>query len=54
VQPTLVQGDIALLRAGLPAGSRVVVSTPRPVIPGMLLALTSDETLMQSLLGAAQ
>jgi len=54
VQPTLVQGDIALLRAGLPAGSRVVVSTPRPVIPGMLLDVTLDEALMQSLMEAAQ
>jgi len=54
VQPALVQGDIALIDAGLAAGSQVVVSTPRPVIPGMLLTLTTDEALMQSLAGAAQ
>jgi hypothetical protein len=52
--PTLVQGDIALIENGLAAGSQVVVSTPRPVIPGMLLSLTTDEALMQSLAGAAQ
>jgi multidrug efflux pump subunit AcrA (membrane-fusion protein) len=54
VVPALVQGEIALVKEGLPAGSRVVVSTPRPVIPGMLLSLTVDEALMQRLLGAAQ
>jgi RND family efflux transporter MFP subunit len=54
VQPTLVQGDIVLINEGLPAGSRVVVSTPRPVIPSMLLEITRDEALMQSLAGAAQ
>jgi len=54
VTPALVQGDIALVKAGLPAGSQVVVSTPRPVIPGMLLSLTVDEDLEQRLMGAAQ
>ncbi len=54
VTPTLVQGDIVLVKAGLPAGSKVVVSTLRPVIPGMLLDLTADKALMQSLLEAAQ
>jgi len=54
VQPSLVQGDLVLLKQGLPAGSRVVVSTPRPVIPGMLLTVTTDEALMQRLAEAAQ
>ncbi len=54
VAPTLVQGEIVLMKEGLAAGSLVVVSTPRPVIPGMLLSLTRDEALMQQLLGAAQ
>ncbi len=54
ITPALVQGDIALVKEGLPAGSQVVVSTPRPVIPGMLLELTPDDALMQSLIEAAQ
>jgi len=54
VTPALVQGDIALVKEGLPAGSQVVVSTPRPVIPGMLLTPTPDNALMQSLAEAAQ
>ncbi len=54
VEPALVQGDIALVKAGLPAGSRVVVSTPRPVIPGMLLTIETDEALMQRLAEAGQ
>lgn len=54
VSPALVQGDIVLVKEGLPAGSRVVVSTPRPVIPGMLLGITRDEALMESLAEAVQ
>jgi len=54
VKPTLLQGDIALIKAGLPAGSHVIVSTPRPVIPGMLLAPTTDEALMLRLVEAVQ
>ncbi|HIP22731.1 MAG TPA: hypothetical protein EYG79_03925 [Rhodobacteraceae bacterium] len=54
VQPALVQGEIVLIKEGLAAGSQVVVSTPRPVIPGMLLELTLDESLMQRLAEAAQ
>ncbi len=54
VTPDLVQGDIVLVKSGLPAGSRVVVSTPRPVVPGMLLDLTPDDALMQRLAEAGQ
>ncbi len=54
IAPTLVQGDIALVKDGLAAGSQVVVSAPRPVIAGMLLALTLDEALMQWLAETAQ
>ncbi|NOR61846.1 MAG: hypothetical protein GQ535_05030 [Rhodobacteraceae bacterium] len=54
VAPALVQGEIVLIKEGLTAGSQVVVSTPRPVIPGMLLELTVDEDLMQRLAEAAQ
>ena len=54
VQPYLVQGDIAMFTEGLAPGSIVVVSRPRPVIPGMLLELERDEALMETLSGAAQ
>lgn len=54
VSPTLMQGEIALIKAGLLQGSRVVVSRPRPIIPGMLLATTLDEALMETLNEAAQ
>ena len=54
VEPAFIQGEIALVKEGLEAGSQVVVSTPRPVIPGMLLDLTLDEPLMQRLTEAAQ
>lgn len=54
VFPTLIQGEIALVIDGIPAGSRVVVSRPRPIIAGMLLATTPDEALMESLQGATR
>ncbi|MBL1436014.1 MAG: hypothetical protein COB08_007430 [Rhodobacteraceae bacterium] len=54
IVPVLVQGEIALVKDGLPAGSHVVVSAPRPVIQGMLLILTVDEALMEQLAEAAQ
>ena len=54
VTPAMVQGDIAVLREGLAAGSMVVVSRPRPVIPGMLLLPTIDNALMDALGEAAQ
>ena len=54
VTPALVQGDIALIKQGLPAGSQVVVSSPRPVIPGMLLTPIPDDALTQRLLEATR
>lgn len=54
LQPYLVQGDIALIREGLEPGSRVLASSPRPVIPGMLLDVVLDEALMAELAGTQQ
>lgn len=44
-----VQGDIALISQGLEDGMQIVVSTPVPVIEGMLLDLHPDTALMQTL-----
>lgn len=56
VTARLVQGDIALITQGLEAGAQIVVSTPVPVIEGMLLDLHPDAALMQMLakVGPAQ
>ncbi|WP_456390736.1 efflux RND transporter periplasmic adaptor subunit [Profundibacter sp.] len=52
VNAYLVQGDVALITGGLEAGARIVVSTPVPVIEGMLLDLHPDDTLMAKLAAA--
>jgi multidrug efflux pump subunit AcrA (membrane-fusion protein) len=49
-QPQLVQGGIALFTDGIDAGSRIVLSTPSPVIEGLLLDLHPDNDLMARLL----
>lgn len=49
VSPYLVQDTIALIRDGLDEGSQVIVSTPSPVISGMLLDITEDTALMAQL-----
>jgi multidrug efflux pump subunit AcrA (membrane-fusion protein) len=51
-RPQLVQGGIALFTDGIDAGSRVVLSTPSPVIEGLLLDLHPDNDLMPQLLAA--
>lgn len=56
VNAYLVQGDVALITGGLEADAQIVVSTPVPVIEGMLLDLHPDGALMAKLAaaGAAQ
>lgn len=49
-QPQLVQGGIALFTDGIDAGSRIVLSTPSPVIDGLLLDPHPDNDLMPRLL----
>lgn len=49
VTPFLVQDGIALITGGLEQGQRVVVSDVSPVIPGLLLNVTQDDTLMEQL-----
>ncbi len=52
----LLQGELALITGGIEAGAEVVVSTPVPLIDGLLLAPEPDEALSARLLaiGAAQ
>lgn len=45
----VVQDGIALITSGVAEGARIVVSTPSPAIPGMLLAVTEDSDLMARL-----
>ncbi|MCF6272474.1 MAG: hypothetical protein L3J37_04665 [Rhodobacteraceae bacterium] len=52
--PYLVQDDVALVTEGLPVGSHVLASQPRPAIEGMLLETTLDEALMAQLAGAVK
>ena len=49
VNALLVQGEIVLISEGLEEGAQVVVSTPVPMISGMLLDLQPDAALMQAL-----
>lgn len=49
-QPRLLQGEIALFTDGIVAGSQVVVSTPSPLVAGLLLDPQPDGALMQQLL----
>lgn len=49
VNPRMLQGEIALVEAGLVAGSRVVVGAPTPAMEGMLLDVTEDTALMTRL-----
>ncbi len=49
ISPYLVQDDIALIRDNLPAGTRVVVSSPAVVMSGMLLDPVEDSALMATL-----
>lgn len=41
----LVQGEVALISEGLAPGLRIVVSTPTPIVEGMLLDVTKDTAL---------
>lgn len=52
VDAYLVQGDVALITGGLPVDAQIVVSTPVPVIEGMLLDLHPDTALMDMLAAA--
>ena len=52
VSAYLVQGDLALITGGLEEGAQIVVSTPVPMIKGMLLDLHSDADLMAELAAA--
>lgn len=49
VTPFLVQDGIALITEGLEQGQQVVVSDVSPVISGLLLDVTQDDTLMAQL-----
>ncbi len=54
VQPYLVQGEIALVKQGLEPDTRVIVSSPSPIVPGMVLNITRDDALMQQLTQAGR
>ncbi len=49
VNPRMVQGELALVDAGLEEGARAVVSAPSPIMAGMLLDVTEDTALMARL-----
>lgn len=49
VNPRMLQGELALVDAGLEEGARVVVSAPSPIMAGMLLDVTEDTALMARL-----
>ncbi len=49
VNPRMLEGEMALVDAGLVAGSRVVVGAPTPAMEGMLLDVTEDTALMTRL-----
>jgi len=50
VEPQLIQGGIALFTDGIKDGTRVVLSTPDPVVQGLLLDPHPDTTLLPQLL----
>lgn len=54
VDSRIVQGDFALIAAGLTAGDRVVVSAPSPALDGMLLQVSEDTDLMTRLAAVGQ
>lgn len=53
VETSVVQGDLAVLAAGLAAGERVVVTDLIPAIDGMLLAPTEDADLAAGIAATA-
>ena len=53
VEIGFVQGDVAILSAGLTAGEQIVVSDLSPAIDGMLLKATQDPDLAQRLVREA-
>ena len=53
ITPALVRDDILVVTEGLEPGTRVVVSTPVPLIEGLLLEITEDKALEASLADAA-
>lgn len=50
----LVQGDVALISDGLEPGAQVIVSSPTPVMDGLLLIVTPDMALEDHLTGLGQ
>lgn len=54
ISPAMLQGEFALIDAGIEQGMRVVVSAPSPAMPGMLLEVTEDSALTARLQGAGQ
>ncbi len=44
VEVAFAQGDMALLKAGVQAGEKIVLSQLTPAVEGMLLAVENDET----------
>lgn len=54
VSTRMLQGELALVDAGLEPGARVVVSTPSPVMSGMLLDVTEDTASTAGLQDAGQ
>ena len=49
ISPYLVQDSIALITEGVEDGEKIVVSTPVPLVEGMLLSLHPDAALMETL-----
>jgi hypothetical protein len=49
IAPYLVQDGIALITDGVKDGEKIVVSTPIPLVEGMLLSLHPDTALMETL-----
>ncbi len=45
----LQQGDLAVISNGLEKGDKIIVSPLNPAVPGMLLKLSADEKLAQSI-----
>lgn len=54
VEIAFVQTDFAVIKSGLKAGERIVVSDPIPAIAGMLLAPTEDSAVRGELIRLAE
>lgn len=54
VPPYIVQNEVALLQNTAPTGTRIVLSTPNPIVSGMLLAPSLDLDMMETLQGISK